>query len=85
MIRRLLAAGLLLAGVAACGTGSERVIAPEELARGVSAALQQAGRQHTQVSCTEGVKAQVAESTSCTMSVAGERFEVTVIVTGVQG
>lgn len=71
--------------LSACGTGSERVIAPDELQRGVSAALLQAGRQHESVNCPEGVKAQAAESTDCTMSAGGARFAVQVVVTAVDG
>lgn len=85
MLRCCLAAGLLALSLCACGTGSERVIAPDELQRGVSAALQKAGRQHESVSCPEGVQAQVAESTDCTMSSGGQRFAVQVVVTAVDG
>lgn len=86
MLRSRFAAVLLAAGlsVTACGE-PERVLSPDELQRGVSAALKNVNRAHEKVECAEGVKAQVAESTTCTMTQGGQRFRLTVIVKSVEG
>lgn len=86
MLRSRFAVVLLAAGlsVTACGD-PERVISPEELQRGASAALKNVNRVHEKVQCDEAVKAQVAESTTCTMTQGGQRFRLMVIVKSVQG
>lgn len=84
MVRNCVAVGLLAVGLTACGT-PDRELTPEELQRGVSDTLRQAGRAHESVRCDEAVRAQAAESTTCTMTSSGRRFKVTVIVQEVTG
>lgn len=84
VVRYSLAVGVLALSLTACGT-PDRELTPEELQRGVSDALRQAGRAHESVRCSEAVKAQAAESTTCTMTSSGRRFKVTVIVQEVTG
>lgn len=61
------------------------MIAPDELERGVSKALDDSNQKHDSVSCPEGVTAQVAESATCTMTVGPVRYSVTVLVRSVEG
>lgn len=85
MIRFGVVAAVLALGAVGCSSEDERVLPPEELQRGVSAALNDINRKHESVSCPDGVKAQVAESATCTMTSGGARFRLTVIVKSVAG
>jgi hypothetical protein len=85
VIGRVAVTWLVALALTGCDSGSERVIQPDELARGVSAALDRAGKPHDDVQCPESVRAQIAESVTCTMVVGDERFEVTVVIRDVQG
>lgn len=84
MVRYCIAVGVLALSLTACGT-PDRVLTPEDLQRGVSDALRQAGHAHENVRCAEGVKAQAAETATCTMTSSGRRYSVKVFIKDVQG
>ncbi|MGH3450585.1 MAG: DUF4333 domain-containing protein [Haloechinothrix sp.] len=74
----------MLAGVAlsGCGASVEKTIPAEQLEQGIIEALEQAGRpEPDKVECDESVQAEMAEKTSCVMTLEGMRYHVAVVVT----
>ena len=83
-LRLLLAAPLLAAGLAGCGSSS---LAADDVARGAEDALEAEVGARPDVSCPDDLEAEVDATTRCTLSVDGDdqEYGVTVTVTSVEG
>ena len=83
-LRLLLAAPLLAAGLAACGSSS---LAADDVAEGAEDALEEQVGQRPDVSCPEDLPAEVGAETRCTLTAGGDPTEygVTVTITSVDG
>jgi hypothetical protein len=83
-LRLLLAAPLLAAGLAGCGTDS---LAADDVAEGAEDALEAEVGARPDVECPDDLEAEVGADTRCTLTVDGdaEEYGVTVTVTSVEG
>jgi hypothetical protein len=83
-LRLLLAAPFLVAGLAACGSGT---LAADDVASSAEDALEAQVGARPDVTCPDDLEAEVGAETRCTLSVDGDdqEYGVTVTVTSVEG
>lgn len=79
------AALLSAAALAGCGPAVAKTLPADAIEQGIVDALEKAGRPAPdEVRCDESVKAEMAESTRCVLTMRGKRYNVAVVVTTVK-
>ncbi|MGH3518562.1 MAG: DUF4333 domain-containing protein [Haloechinothrix sp.] len=75
-------AGVTLSG---CGPSVQGTIPADQLEQGIIDALKAADRpEPDEVECPDAVKAEMAEETTCVMTLEGQRYHVAVVVTTIR-
>ena len=84
MVRRGMVAVAVALAAGGCGTSTEDVISVQNLEHGVADALRKANTPPDELRCKGPVTAQIAELTTCAMTVDGVDYHVEVVVTSIK-